>query len=75
MWDRDLAHFEYLPMNKNSATSIDSIPDESDSPSQVLANILPRHIHDIDDFVRDFLTSQKCEQKEQNSHVKKLFSW
>ena len=48
-------------MNKNSATSIDSIPDESDSPCQVLADILPRHVHDIDDFVRDFLSSRKCE--------------
>ena len=59
-------------MNKNSATSIDSIPDESDSPCQVLADILPRDVHDIDDFVRDFLSSQKCEQK---SQVKKPFSW
>lgn len=48
-------------MNKNSATSIDSIPDESDSSGQVLADILPRHVHDIDDFVRDFLSSRKCE--------------
>ena len=50
-------------MNKNSATSIDSILDEPDSACQVLADILPRHVHDIDDFVRDFLTIQKCEQK------------
>ena len=57
-------------MDKNSATSIDSIPDKSDSSCQVLADILPRHVHDIYDFVRDFLTSQKCEQ---NSQVKKQF--
>ena len=44
-------------MNKNSATSIDSIPDKSDSSCQVLADILPRHVHDIYDFVCDFLTS------------------
>ena len=50
-------------MNKNSATSIYSILDEPDSSCQVLADILPRHVHDIDDFVRDFLTSQKCEKK------------
>ena len=57
-------------MNKNSATSIDSIPDKSDSSCQVLADIFPWHVHDIYDFVRDFLTSQKCEQ---NSQVKKQF--
>ena len=57
-------------MNKNSATSIDSIPDKSDSSCQVLADILPRHVHDIYDFIRDFLTSQKCEQ---NGQVKKQF--
>ena len=62
-------------MNKNSATSIYSILDEPDSSCQVLADILPRHVHDIDDFVRDFLNSRKCEQIEQNSQVKKHFSY
>ena len=53
-------------MNKNSATSIDSIPDESNSTCQMLSDILPRHVHDIDDFVRDFLTSHKCEKNKQS---------
>ena len=59
MCNVDLIHFEYLPMNKNSATSIDSISYESDCAWQVLADIFPGHVHDIDDFVSNFLNKQR----------------
>ena len=42
-------------MDKNSAASLNRLPNEPAGAWQMLLNILPRHVHDVNDFVLQFL--------------------
>ena len=45
-------------MHKNCAPCIDGILDEPHCAWQMLANVFPWHVHDINDFVGDFLSER-----------------
>ena len=46
-------------MDKNSASSIYCISDKSYRARQMLTYVFPWHIHDIDNFISNFLWNKK----------------